>query len=437
MKKYEVVIVGGGISGTALLYVLSNYTNIKKIALIEQYEKFAQLNSNSNNNSQTLHFGDIETNYSLEKASKVKRYADMVRNYIEKYDKKKVSYSKYHKMVLAIGDEEVNNLENRYEEFKNLFPELKKIYREEIKKIEPNIIKGRDEKEKIMALYSDNGYTMDFQKLAELFVNDSNKKNNKISFFLKTSLKKIEKSKNFLRVYTDKNEIKTKFLVISAGAHSLLFAKSLGYGLDYALLTVAGNFYFAPKSLNGKVYTTQIKKLPFAAIHGDPEVRDRNITRYGPTAKLLFMLERHKYKTVLDYFKTAGLNYKSFLAIINILFDWTILKYLLKNFIYDVPFIGKMIFIKEVRKIVPDIKLKDLKFAKGYGGIRPQIVDIKNKKLNLGEAKIIGENVIFNITPSPGASTCLGNAEEDTKKIISFLGKEYKFDERRFIKDLS
>ena len=33
----------------------------------------------------------------------------------------------------------------------------------------------------------------------------------------------------------------------------------------------------------------------------------------------------------------------------------------------------------------------------------------------MGEAKLSGEKIIFNITPSPGASTCLGNAYADTK----------------------
>lgn len=437
MEKYDVVIVGGGISGTALIYVLSNYTDIKKIALFEKYDKVAQVNSKSNNNSQTLHFGDIETNYSLEKAVKVKKYADMVKNYLEKYDTKKSAYSKYHKMVLAVGDEEVQKLEKRYEEFKKLFPKLKKIDIKEIEKIEPNVVKGRDENEKIMALYSDDGYTMDFQKLSELFLEKINTKNKIVDVFLNTKVNYIEKNDNIFKIHIKDKIVESKVVIVTAGAHSLLFAKSFGYGLNYALLTVAGSFYLAPKSLNGKVYTTQIKKLPFAAIHGDPEVHNRKITRYGPTAKVLFMLERHKYKTVFEYFKTAGLNYKTFLAIIKILGDWTVFKYLFKNFFYDVPFIGKRIFIKEVRKIVPNVKLSDLKYAKGYGGIRPQIVDVKNKKLNLGESKIIGENIIFNITPSPGASTCLGNAEEDTERIIKFFGNEYKFNKSKFLKDLN
>src|SRR5512137_376497 len=82
-SSYDVLIVGGGVTGTALLYTLSNYTDIKNIGLIEKYSDFGLVNSASYNNSQTLHFGDIETNYSLEKARSVKRMADMVMKYVE------------------------------------------------------------------------------------------------------------------------------------------------------------------------------------------------------------------------------------------------------------------------------------------------------------------------------------------------------------------
>lgn len=54
----------------------------------------------------------------------------------------------------------------------------------------------------------------------------------------------------------------------------------------------------------------------------------------------------------------------------------------------------------------------------------------------MGEAKIVGEKIIFNITPSPGASTCLGNAFEDTSKIMEFLNNKYSFDKEQFEKDL-
>jgi malate dehydrogenase (quinone) len=54
----------------------------------------------------------------------------------------------------------------------------------------------------------------------------------------------------------------------------------------------------------------------------------------------------------------------------------------------------------------------------------------------MGEAKLNGDKIIFNITPSPGASTCLGNAYSDTQEVIKFLDNKFKFNKEAFEKDL-
>ena len=42
----------------------------------------------------------------------------------------------------------------------------------------------------------------------------------------------------------------------------------------------------------------------------------------------------------------------------------------------------------------------------------------------MGEAKINpGTGILFNMTPSPGASSCLENAEIDMKWVTNFIGK--------------
>ena len=51
ISRYDVLIVGGGVVGTALLYTLSKYTDIKSIGLIEKYSDFGLVNSASYNNS--------------------------------------------------------------------------------------------------------------------------------------------------------------------------------------------------------------------------------------------------------------------------------------------------------------------------------------------------------------------------------------------------
>jgi malate dehydrogenase (quinone) len=439
IPRYEVLIVGGGVVGTALLYTLSKYTDIKNIALIEKYSDFGLVNSASYNNSQTLHFGDIETNYSIDKARSVKQMADMVMKYLESGkdpSSSKKLFSKFTKMVLAVGKDQVQELKLRYPPFSKLFPKLRIIERDEIGNIEPRVLEGRDPKQEILALVTEDGYTIDYKRLCHSFVDNALKKNPQLDIHLNTKLLKITRDEDLYSVLTDKGELRSSVVIIAAGGHSLMIAKSLGYGKNLAILSMAGSFYTAPKVLNGKVYTIQVPKLPFAAIHGDPEVHSDQITRFGPTAKPIFQLERHNMSTFTEYWKTFGVGLSPILSLLKIISDKTLLKYIFVNFLYDLPLIGKRLFIKEVRKIVPSLKLSELKYAKGIGGTRPQIVNNTTRKLEMGEAKLSGEKIIFNITPSPGASTCLGNAYSDTQEIMEFLGGKFKFDKEAFEKDL-
>jgi malate dehydrogenase (quinone) len=439
VPKYDVLIVGGGVVGTALLYTLSRYTDIKNIGLIEKYSDFGLVNSASYNNSQTLHFGDIETNYSIDKARSVKGMADMVMKYLESEKKSPASlklFSKYSKMVLAVGANQVQELKKRYPPFSELFPKLKMIGRDEIGKIEPRVLEGRDPNQEILALLTEDGYTVDFKRLCHSFVDNALRINPELGLHLNTKLIKISKSGDGYAVLTNKGEYRASVVIIAAGGHSLMIAKSLGYGKNLAVLSMAGSFYTAPKVLNGKVYTIQVPKLPFAAIHGDPEVHSEAVTRFGPTAKPIFQLERHNMSTFTEYWKTFGIGINPIISLFKIIFDKVLFSYIFVNFLYDLPFLGKRLFIKEVRKIVPSLKLNELHYAKGIGGTRPQIVNNTTRKLEMGEAKLAGDKIIFNITPSPGASTCLGNAYSDTQEIMKFLDNKFKFNKEAFEKDL-
>lgn len=438
-KKFDLIIVGGGVSGTALLYTLSKYTNLKNVCIMEKYNHFGTVNSSHLMNSQTLHFGDIETNYTIEKARTVKRSADMVKLYLEaekiKNPKHKL-FSKYSKMVLAVGEKQVKTLSERFEQFSKLFPKLRKIEKDEIGRLEPRVVEGRDPNQELLALVTEDGYTVDFGALAKNFAENAKTINPEIEICLETKLDKITDEKSHYILETNNRTFEAKFVVVTAGGHSILYAKSLGYGKKYAILSMAGSFYTGPKLLNGKVYTMQEAKLPFAAIHGDPEVHNADLTRFGPTAKTIYLLERYNYSSFSEYLKVFGFTPNAIITLMKIASDWVIMRYLLWNFVYDMPFFGRRAFLKEAQKIVPNLKLSELKYAKGIGGTRPQIVDNEKRKLEMGEAKIEGKNIIFNITPSPGASTCLGNAFNDTQKIVEFFEGKYEFDKVAFERDL-
>jgi malate dehydrogenase (quinone) len=210
----------------------------------------------------------------------------------------------------------------------------------------------------------------------------------------------------------------------------------MGYGLHYGQLPMAGSFYKSTKKLlRGKVYMVQNPKLPFAALHGDPDILLQEHTRFGPTALVLPKLERFKSGTYLDFLTTLKLDFKIIKIFFDLLKDGEIRNYILRNFIFEIPYFGKKAFVKDARKIIPSLKESEIEYAKGFGGIRAQILDKPNQRLMLGEASIdTKEGIIFNMTPSPGATSCLGNAYRDIKLIVSYL--DLKLDDKKFQNEL-
>ena len=434
---YNVVIVGGGISGTALLYTLAKYTDVKDIALFEKYDSLATLNSSAKGNSQTLHCGDIETNYTLEKAKITNRTATMVENYGKLYGYENEHMFQIPKMALGVGDEEVQFIKERYEEFKEEFPYMEYWDKAKLAEMEPALLKGRDENEDIAAMGTDKRWSaVNFGAISESFVENARKENPDIEVHLSKEVEDIKKIGDKFELMVEGKHYYADYVVVNAGAHSLLLAHRMGHGLDFSCLPVGGSFYYSKiDSLKSKVYTIQNPKLPFAAIHGDPDIVKGNIIRFGPTAIVLPKLERYHHAHFLDFLETLAPSAEVLEVFYDLMHDADIRDYALKNFLYEVPGIRKKLFAKEVRKIVPFMTEDDIEFADGVGGLRPQVIDKKTKKLFLGEAKIeTGEGIVFNMTPSPGATSCLGNAFTDAELICKHLNAT--FNVKKFNKEL-
>ena len=446
-KHYEVVIVGGGISGAALFYELAKYSTAKNICLLEKYEDLATLNSKGTSNSQTIHVGDIETNYTLAKAKITKRTAKMIEKFCLQYNLQEKIMFKHQKMALGVGEKEVEFITKRYNEFKEVFPYLELWDKEKLRELEPKLVyadkeQTKDRPEPIIAMGAKDQYTtVDFgamtKELAKAGQNADTSKTTDI--FFNSEVEEIEKVGNKYKLTTVNGTVYTAdFVVVNAGAHSLYLAHKMGYGKHMGSLSMAGSFYITNGTyLNGKVYMVQNDKLPFAALHGDPDILENGKTRFGPTALALLVLERYKGgKSFFQCLKTMNFDGSIMKIFWDLLKDSDIRNYVFKNFLFEVPGINKGLFVKDARKIVPSLSVDDLEYAKGFGGVRPQVLNKTEKKLMLGEASISnGDGIIFNMTPSPGATSCLGNAERDIKVVCDYLKLE--FNEAQFLADLT
>ncbi|MFN9546503.1 MAG: FAD-dependent oxidoreductase [Cyanobacteriota bacterium] len=447
LPNTDVLIVGGGVCGTALLFVLARYTNLRQLTLVERYAKFAQVNSRSSSNSQTIHCGDIETNYTLEKALSVQRIAGMISRYASLLppDVRERCVFQTQKLVLAVGEAETTKLRERYQRFSPHFPQMQLLEKAAIAEWEPRValIKGALRPEELVAIgIRGEATAVDYEALAASFVAQArdhirSATGRSLALHLGTELRGIQADGEGFLVelapWPDaegapgqvprRRQLRARYVVVNAGAHSLLLAQRMGYGLHYSCLPVAGSFYFAPSVLRGKVYTMQNDKLPFAALHGDPDVRVAGQTRFGPTALLLPLLERYRPASFVEFLRVLRLDGDVLAVLAQLFTDPDIRAYILRNLLYEVPGLRRRLFLADVRKIVPDLQIDDLCFAKGYGGVRPQLIDKQRRQLLLGEVSIPAcPGLVFNVTPSPGGTCCLGNALRDAQAIADHLG---------------
>lgn len=436
------LIVGGGVCGTALLFALARYSDLSQLTLVERHDALAQVNSRATNNSQTIHCGDIETNYTLEKALAVKQTADMIGRYAELLPPEQAGRCVFRtpKMVLAVGEAECAALRRRFEIFSPHFEAMEWLEPEQIAEWEPAValVDGRPRPEPIAAIGIRRSPTaVDYEALSESFLVSAQAAladtGRRLDLQLKTSVLSIvpegedPEAPSAFRVEIEgpqgRRWLRARQVVVNAGAHSLLLAQQMGYGLEYSCLPVAGSFYFTPDLLRGKVYTVQNDRLPFAAIHGDPDVRAPGKTRFGPTALLLPLLERRRPGSFWEFLRVLRLDWSVLTVFWQLFSDVAIRRYILRNLLFELPWLGRRLFLQDARKIVPGMTLADLRVAHGYGGIRPQLIDRRGKRLMLGEVSIPAvPGLIFHVTPSPGGTCCLGLARRDLEAIASRLG---------------
>ncbi len=433
MTHTNIAIIGGGAVGTALAYSLARYSDIPQITLIEKEPWWGMVTSSPWSNAQTCHRGRIESNYGEHKTEWLKMAGGWIEGYVERHS----GLAKMTRQtLLAVGDE-VPTLRARYAWEHKLFPDVELYERDAIASIEPAVMEGRDPDQQVLAISSPNGYTVDYGKLAASFIEEAD---GRLETILKKEVTAIERAGDGYLIRMGDETITADYLVVAAGTHSLPFAHSLGVATNLIELPVAGGFFYTPRMLNGKVYTMQIEGLPFAAVHGDPDIARPDRDRYGPTAIALPILDRkidtpaEYWASVNEFLRMIATPDKDFIGsmrtAMGILFQEPVRSFMAKNLLYLGP--GKRrAFLPSIRKVVPTMRLKDVEVAKDdfgdmVGGIRPQVVDRHTKEMLMGDVTIKAPRARFKVTPSPGATACLENARDDGPEIAQELG--YTFD---------
>lgn len=443
MQRFQIGIKGLGVVGAALLLILVMWTSFRRIIAFERRSGPGQVNSSPEANSHTAHRARAESNYPLAKALKVDAMANLLLAIIRRYFPNVAR--KMPTNLLGVGEKEVAAFRKLFAERSPYFPDLRLLERDEIAAIEPALMEGRDPSVPVVSLYSEEGYAVDFERLAlaavALAVREAERRGKTVVIRYNTEVDHVEHVADGFVLRAGEERFHVRSLEIASGNASLLTARQLGFGHEYAMISVGGSYYVAECRIAGKVYGYNEEGMQNAAVHVDQDVNRPHLMRFGPTADLppffLPFLERGSWRSIGEYFKMGMTDPRSLYAAARATLSWKYLRFGLRSFLYKLPVVGKHIFARlEAQKLIPGIRARDLRLVRGAGGIRGQLVD----KTTCTMADLIripapdGMHVNCVMAPSPGATACIANAVDSARNHAQWQGEV--FDEEAMRADL-
>lgn len=383
-ESFDIIIVGGGIIGTATALSLKN--NSKLNILLIEAEKHLALHQ-TGNNSGVIHSGLYYKPGSL-KAKNCTEGRELLYKFCDEND---IEYIRCGKIVVANNDSELNSMEVLFNRgVANGLKGIKKLSSDEIKEFEPHA-KG------ISGLFVPQTGIVDFTKVtnayARIFLENDGVIETNCKFLL---LKIINRE---LVLVTTKGEFKTKFLVNCGGLHSDKIAKLCGVKPDLQIIPFRGEYFKIKKEkeylVKNLIYPVPDPQFPFLGVHFTRMINGG--VEAGPNAVLAFKREGYSKKDFSLNDVSRMFLYSGFWKMAS--------KYYRMGFGEFYRSFSKKAFVKALQKLVPEIQLDDIE--PGGAGVRAQALEPDGKLVD--DFRIIETNRMVHVlnAPSPAATASL------------------------------
>jgi len=389
--KYDFAVVGGGIVGLATAYKLQLKYPTLNIIILEKEKELAF--HQTGRNSGVIHSGLYYNPGSF----RAKNCVDGRKQLVEFAKKNQINYDVCGKIVLATNKEEQERLsELKTRGDQNGLIGLQIIGKDKIKDIEP-FAKG------VEALFVPESGIIDYKsvtnKLSDLIIQIN--PNSKIQ----TSCEVLDVKDEVL--LTNQGNIQAYHSVFCGGLFSDRLAKKDDMKLKMKIIGFRGDYYdledHAKEKVNNLIYPVPNPEFPFLGVHFT-RMTDGRI-ECGPNAVFTFKREGYgktdfSLKDTLDALTFSG----TWRLFIN---HW---KFGLNE--YRRAF-SKRLFLKELRKMLPSLKMSDIKV--GRSGVRAMALGHDGEVID--DFKIVKneKNVHVLNAPSPAATSCLSIADEIVK----------------------
>lgn len=397
--RYDVIIVGGGIVGLATAYQLVKARPDLKLAIIEKEEKAAQ--HQTGHNSGVIHSGIYYKPNSSKAINCIKGY----RYLLDFCDEHKVPYNICGKLIVATRESELTELEKIHQRgIANGLTGIQSLNKLQVLEKEPHV-------NAVAALWVPQAGIINYKQVAEKYLEIVREQG--ASWYPSQALYRVIKKGNTIKVFTDKRELECCLLITCAGLYADKIAKMTKQSVDFQILPFRGEYYdLKPERehlVNQLIYPVPDPNFPFLGVHFTPMIQGG--VEAGPNAVLAFRREgynRWQYNAI-EFRET--LKYSGFKKLAR-KFWKTGLKEQYRSF-------SKRAFVKELQRMIPEIKSKDLKRA--GAGVRAMACDAKGNLID--DFLVLEQQGIINVcnAPSPAATASLAIGEMITERALKQL----------------
>ena len=380
----DVAIIGGGIVGLATAYRLQERYPVAKVTILEKEGTLAF--HQTGRNSGVLHSGIYYRPGSL-RATNCREGKQAM---IEFCQREGVAYDICGKVIVAVDDSELGNLQNIYERGQANGVKCEIIGVERLRELEPHSAG-------VKAIHVPEAGIVDYPAVCEKLANRIREKGGTIQFNARVT--GMRRSNGRMVVLNSAEDVEARCVITCAGLHCDRVAKLSGSKPNAKVVPFRGEYYELNPDVQhlckNLIYPVPDPKFPFLGVHFTRLIHGG--IECGPNAVLAFAREGYtKFDiNLVDLFES--LTYPGFLRMAAK--HWkTGCGEMWRSF-------SKAAFVRALQRLMPDIRAEHLHPAPA--GVRAQALGLDGK---LVDDFVIQENdLVVNVlnAPSPAATAAL------------------------------
>lgn len=351
MKRYDLVVIGGGIVGLSCAWQLKQRYPKAAILLVEKESAFAR--HQTGHNSGVIHAGVYYQPGSL-KADFCKRGSAMMFQFCRDHN---IPVQQCGKLLVATDEQEYERMEALLNRCIQNDIEIERLDERELRTQEPNITGVGALKVPATAITDFSCIT---EKMADLFISLGGEiqKGCKVD--------NMEENPETVSIFTGAKTIESRYVLACGGLMADRLAKMIGINIDFQIIPFRGEYYRLSRKLDNIVrhliYPIPDPELPFLGVHLTRMI-DGSVT-VGPNAVLGWKREGYG---------RLNLSLKDSFEMLSFPGFWPLIR---ANFISGMSEMKDSLFksgyLKRVNKYCPEITRNDL--LPYPAGIRAQAV---------------------------------------------------------------